>query len=235
MKIDKRVVVALVLTLLAFNILALYAIQEPERQALAALRQESESAHRGALLFGSLCSACHGKDGKGQVGPSLLLPDLLKRHEYKEGDADDLKKAQTLITKTIARGRSNTVMPAWSDEEGGSLNQEQIYELMTFLVHGTAEDWKEAIEHAPNTPAPAASATGAEGPEAGKALFAAKGCSSCHGANAEGGVGPKLAGYTGQQVTKQVRTPKDKMPSFPPDRLSDDELKQIIAFVERLK
>jgi mono/diheme cytochrome c family protein len=44
------------------------------------------------------------------------------------------------LSKTIARGRYQTAMPAWSIEDGGPLSDYQIDELTTLIVHG---DWVE--------------------------------------------------------------------------------------------
>ena len=233
MRIDMRVVVALVLTLVVVNIVTSYAVREPSRQAEAAQRQERESTERGASLFSSLCVGCHGKDGKGLVGPSVVRADYLGRHKFADGDADSMKKAATLMSKTIARGRANTPMPAWSDEEGGSLNREQILEVTTFLLYGGPEDWSQVEKHSPEAPGFAAPPAN-NAPGRGKEIFAAKGCSACHGPNAEGVVGPALAGFKASQIKAQVRKPKGAMPEFSQERLNDDELEAIIAFGESL-
>jgi cytochrome c553 len=61
------------------------------------------------------------------------------------------------------------------------------------------------------------------------------GCSACHGGDGEGGIGPALAGHTEDQIFRQVRTPKgDVMPPFPTGVLSDEDVKDIYAWVETL-
>ena len=72
----------------------------------------------------------------------------------------------------------------------------------------------------------------------GAQLFSTN-CASCHGANAQGGLGPKLAG----QVTKDfpneadqiafVKRGKGAMPSFAGD-LTDDQIKQIVEYTRSL-
>ncbi len=74
--------------------------------------------------------------------------------------------------------------------------------------------------------------------QAGQGLFASKGCATCHGAQGQGGIGPKLVGITltHDQIVKQVRTPPPGvMPAFSTGQVSDSELDQIIAFIESLK
>jgi len=70
--------------------------------------------------------------------------------------------------------------------------------------------------------------------EAGEALFSAKGCAACHGDDAEGGVGPALAGHTSDQVRAQVRTPVGAMPACDASVITDEELDQLAAFIVSL-
>src|SRR5512140_631069 len=71
----------------------------------------------------------------------------------------------------------------------------------------------------------------------GESLFAFKGCAGCHGLRGEGGnVAPRIARtalpFAG--VLDQVRLPKwvHRMPAFPPDMISDDEIQDIYAFLQ---
>ena len=86
----------------------------------------------------------------------------------------------------------------------------------------------------PNTPASTAPATSAPNAQAGLDLYRAKGCASCHGQNAGGGIGPSLAGKTRDQVFAQVRNPTGLMPAYGVDAISDAQLEQIVAFIESL-
>ena len=63
-----------------------------------------------------------------------------------------------------------------------------------------------------------------------------KGCVGCHGGNAEGGFGPKLAGtsLTLEQVLQQIRSPKGEMPAYSPSQLSDEEESFIYAYYKSL-
>lgn len=79
--------------------------------------------------------------------------------------------------------------------------------------------------------------------EAGKAKFAGS-CAGCHGANAEGGVGPALKianAWTLEQFAAAVREGKAPsktlsavMPKFTTDMLSDEDLANIDAYVRTL-
>jgi mono/diheme cytochrome c family protein len=73
-----------------------------------------------------------------------------------------------------------------------------------------------------------------ENAQNGKQLFAAHRCAACHGANAQGGAGPRLAPppveFPG--FVKQVRSPEGEMPPFAPDEVPDSDLTAIYAFLK---
>lgn len=74
--------------------------------------------------------------------------------------------------------------------------------------------------------------------KAGAQTWAAQPCPSCHGANAEGGVGRKLAGttLTLDQVKNTVRNGRGGgMPKFGPDQVSDADIANIYAWLKTLK
>src|SRR4051812_32476938 len=82
--------------------------------------------------------------------------------------------------------------------------------------------------------AAAAAQTAAPGdPVAGKALWDGNttSCKNCHGAKAEGGYGPDLAGrkLTNAQFTHAVQKPWGVMPSFP--QFNDKQLADMYAYV----
>jgi hydroxylamine dehydrogenase len=67
----------------------------------------------------------------------------------------------------------------------------------------------------------------------GERLFIAKGCLGCHGASGRGGVGPQLAGTAldFQGFLVQVRTPRQRMPPFPPEGVSDADARAIYEYL----
>jgi mono/diheme cytochrome c family protein len=73
-------------------------------------------------------------------------------------------------------------------------------------------------------------------PAVGQQMWRQKTCIGCHGTNAEGGIGPKLAG-TGlsfDQVLLQVRTGAAPMPAFTEDQVSDLELQHVYAWLRSI-
>jgi len=63
-----------------------------------------------------------------------------------------------------------------------------------------------------------------------------KGCSLCHGEQAEGNIGPRLAGtqLTFDQVRQQIRTPRDKMPQFTEADVADQDIRDLYTFERSL-
>lgn len=72
--------------------------------------------------------------------------------------------------------------------------------------------------------------------ERGARLFTELPCSGCHGAQAQGQFGPALAGtdLSYEAVRRQVRSPRDQMPAFSPERVSDQDLRDIYAWLRTL-
>lgn len=71
----------------------------------------------GKQLYGNLCAACHGENGKGTVGPDLTVST------YKFG------KSRLDIAKSISEGRPGG-MPAFN----GQITPEQIEGLVEYLL-----------------------------------------------------------------------------------------------------
>lgn len=71
----------------------------------------------GKQLYGNLCAACHGENGKGSVGPDLTAS------KFRYG------KSRTEIAKSIGEGRPNG-MPAFNNQ----INHEQIESLVEYLL-----------------------------------------------------------------------------------------------------
>ena len=70
----------------------------------------------------------------------------------------------------------------------------------------------------------------------GKALYHFFGCFGCHGYNGEGGFGLQLAGtmLSLEEVRDQIRNPRERMPAFGPEWISNEELAHIYFFLQSL-
>jgi len=77
--------------------------------------------NQGAVLYDHNCAVCHGPNGEGRVGETLakdwpsIRPDLQ-------------------VQATIQRGIPGSAMPAWSQENGGPLLEEEVNNLVAYIL-----------------------------------------------------------------------------------------------------
>ncbi|MGD9093971.1 MAG: c-type cytochrome [Anaerolineales bacterium] len=77
--------------------------------------------NQGALLYDQNCLVCHGNNGEGRIGATLakdwpsIRPDLSVR-------------------TTVAEGIEGSIMPAWSQANGGPLTEAEIDNVTAFLM-----------------------------------------------------------------------------------------------------
>ena len=113
------------------------------RQELTPPPEVSGDPKRGAQLYDQNCSVCHGANGEGRVGATLakdwpsIRPDLQ-------------------VKATIVRGVAGSVMPAWSQENGGPLAESDVNDLVAFILTWSTPD------NPPSVPAEAEQAPAAQ-------------------------------------------------------------------------
>lgn len=127
--------------------------------------------------------------------------------------------------------------------EGSQANVEELVRAGTFPNDGTVSE-APAEQPAAEQPAPPAEQPAAGGeellagadPSRGQELFFANGCNVCHGDQGQGAIGPTIAqtGFTLAQVIEQYRTPRAAMPPFAADRVPDQDVAHIHAWLQTL-
>ncbi len=143
----------------------------------------SPTQERGKQVYAN-CVACHGDNGQGNK--TTNAPRLAGQEEWYV--KDQLEKFRNGKRGTHKADAFGAQMPPFANMVTG----DSVNDLTSYLktLDGVAET----------------QATGSA--EAGKALFAAKGCIQCHGANGEGNTamhGPKLAGQNAWYVVTQLK------------------------------
>ncbi|MDD5467357.1 MAG: c-type cytochrome [Anaerolineales bacterium] len=135
----------------------------------------------GARLFAENCAACHGADGQGRVGATLA-----KNWPSIRPDAQ--------IGTIIANGIPGSVMPAWSQVNGGPLSEAQIQVLVSYILSWESGGPRQLPPSATLAPLPDITPLpdAAGDPNNGARLFA-ENCAICHGPNGEGRIGATLA------------------------------------------
>lgn len=234
----------LLVTLISLLILAvalpLYGWLEPDRMenAQADLRQQFVSD--AALLYVENCAVCHGASGEGIGATPTLASEGIRTADY------------DFLFKTIARGRYNTAMTGWSEEEGGIFNDYEIQELVAFLRY---VDWDQVSEIAaqqglipPTLPVPdvnddflaQVAALTPEGETWARGInLYAQNCTTCHGVNGEGSsLAPalntdELRAMSGDDLTRTIRdgVPNTMMASWD-GQLSAEEITDIVSFLQ---
>lgn len=173
--------------------LGYYMLNEPTRIAESQTQILQIQLDDAMTLYAQNCSVCHGLAGEGIGAIPALNNSALQTMAYED------------LTKTIARGRFNTAMPAWSKEDGGALSDYQISELVGLIQSG---DWNATRDRVVNLglaplvpfvtdPDPALLAEVANLPDGltlqnAITIYAAN-CVACHGADGLGtGIAPAL-------------------------------------------
>jgi mono/diheme cytochrome c family protein len=98
--------------------------------AVPTLAQEGtdeETIAEGAQLYSENCAVCHGAEGNGRVGATLAQDWPSIRPDLRVKDA-------------IENGISGSVMPAWSQENGGPLAESDVNDLVAFILTWSTPD-----------------------------------------------------------------------------------------------
>lgn len=118
----------------------LYFLWDTGRAEEAQLRQTRVNAERGAELYALNCRSCHGLTGQGPLERTGLPGAPLNIEASRPDTAGALNATQQRFTDTIHCGRIGTVMPPWSQEQGGPLNFFQIEQLVTLITGAKPAD-----------------------------------------------------------------------------------------------
>lgn len=121
------------------------------------------------FLYARNCAGCHGPDGTG--GGAIALGDPVYL-----AIADD-----ATIRRVTADGVQGTSMPAFAQHSGGMLTDDQV----NAIVHGIRTRWAKPDALAGADPPPYAVEAPGD-PKRGAEVYG-QFCSSCHGANGQGG------------------------------------------------
>jgi mono/diheme cytochrome c family protein len=99
----------------------LYKTVEGPRRQRALVARETALVTTGSQLWRLDCSSCHGGNGQGGVGPALRSKQFLSSITDEQ------------MHRIVAAGISGTPMPAWWNEFGGPLTDDQIAALVAYI------------------------------------------------------------------------------------------------------
>ncbi len=120
--LNRYLVVGLVFMALLIAGFVAYRLREPTLRADSAASQHQTYTKLGAKLFADNCAGCHGDEGTG--GGSA---PTLNSKEFLSSTSDQQ------IHALVAGGVSGTDMAAWGLDYGGTLTDEQVQQLVTYL------------------------------------------------------------------------------------------------------
>ena len=98
-----------------------YRVREPNLRKDAKHEQTTRYTTIGAQLFATNCAQCHGKDATGGSAPTLNAREFLKSTTDEQ------------MHVLVSGGISGTQMPAWSVDYGGTMTDEQVAQIVTYL------------------------------------------------------------------------------------------------------
>ncbi|MFQ5611746.1 MAG: c-type cytochrome [Anaerolineae bacterium] len=243
--INTRIIIGLVSTVIAVSVMLWLGINEPARMAETERAQLARSIESGASIFEETCIGCHGKQGEGipGVAPRLNHQDFFQNRVTEIGYAGTL---EDYVRLTIAGGRPVKTddrwpqnMPTWSEEFGGPLRDDEINDLVNFIMN-----WESTAPA--GEPAPVVVAS--DDPVAqGEALFQSMGCFGCHALEgvSQAAVGPNLTNVYAEKGPEYIREsivnpnavvaegfPPGVMPQDFGERLSDEDIDGLIEYLK---
>lgn len=192
--------------------------------------QEGGNPERGGELYVENCLVCHGADGQGRVGANLTdFPGI------------DVSAA---MRQTIARGVEGSVMPAWSEQQGGPLSDQDIDDIVAYI--NASFVGSDPIAPAPTYQPPAIEPLPeVDGDPAEGAVVFFENCQMCHGESGRGRFGAPLAkSWPGVQpavyIAEVVAQGIDgsAMPAWSQQQggpLSQDQIENVTAYVLSLE
>ena len=212
-----KVVIGTIAFMLTMIVLGYAALREPERLAAFTEAREGRTVETGANIYINNCATCHGVEGRAEecidaAGNTIGCQGLpLNNYFLVCGDTPERvtetqfegTKAQ-FIERTIAAGRSGTVMPAWSARYGGPMRDDQVQNVAAFVLNFANEEfcavepsrfaWPDSVDDLLAMDNDEFTAVPGDA-ENGAALYVSYGCSGCHGQidqDGTNGTGPWL-------------------------------------------
>ncbi len=130
------------LTLALAILMPILYLQEPSRQAKAKQELAAKSVEEGRATFEQFCARCHGAGAQGGVVKRYVFPNQpgAKPADYPVPNLHEIwqrhqgQDVAAVAWDTIQHGRPPTPMPTWGIRYGGPMNDQQITNLVNYLL-----------------------------------------------------------------------------------------------------
>jgi mono/diheme cytochrome c family protein len=123
-------------------------LREPVRQKAAAEKELTESVRLGKATFEEFCARCHGPEAEGGKVKRYVTPGVKDAkptdvqapnlHEIYSRHPDE--DVATVAWTAIQKGRPPTPMPTWGVRYGGPMNDQQITDLVNYILSIQGDD-----------------------------------------------------------------------------------------------
>lgn len=146
--LEKYQVAGVALTVFLAVLLPFLYLREPVRQRAAADKELSESVRLGHATFEEFCARCHGDQAQGGTVKRYVTPGV-KGAKPTDVAAPDLREIHSrhpdedvgaVAWEAIQKGRPPSPMPTWGVRYGGPMNDQQITDLVNYLLSIQSDD-----------------------------------------------------------------------------------------------
>jgi mono/diheme cytochrome c family protein len=146
--LEKYQIAGVALTVFLAVLLPFLYLREPARQKVAASKEMTESVRLGKATFEQFCSRCHGVNAQGGTVERYVTPGV-KGAKPTDVQAPNLHEiyarhpnedVATVAWTTIQKGRPPTPMPTWGIRYGGPMNDQQITDLVNYILSIQSDD-----------------------------------------------------------------------------------------------
>jgi mono/diheme cytochrome c family protein len=146
--LERYQVAGVALTVFLALLLPFLYLREPVRQRAAAKKELTESVRLGRATFEEFCARCHGPEAEGGTVKRYVTPGV-KGAKPADVQAPNLHEVwsrhpdqdvATVAWDTIQKGRPPTPMPTWGVRYGGPMNDQQITDLVNYILSIQSDD-----------------------------------------------------------------------------------------------
>lgn len=198
---------------------AVYAAFAPAGSSTADTATNEQLVATGKQLFAVSCASCHGLNGEGlaqQGAPALT------------------NVGAAAVDFQVRTGRMPMANPiAQAPRKENTFTEDEIAALAAYVASlGDGPEIPTEDQYSP-------SGIGAEGIARGGELFRTN-CSACHNFKGSGGampnglVAPSLQDADAREIWEAMRTGPGQMPVFGPGSIPDENVKEMVAYLERV-
>jgi mono/diheme cytochrome c family protein len=146
--LERYQVAGVALTVFLALLLPFLYLREPVRQRAAAEKELTESVRLGQATFEEFCERCHGPNAEGGTVKRYVTPGV-KGAKPADVQAPNLHEVYArhpdqdvaaVAWETIQKGRPPTPMPTWGVRYGGPMNDQQITDLVNYILSIQSDD-----------------------------------------------------------------------------------------------